>query len=363
MTGDRGILLVRPDHLGDVLLTLPAVAALRQLLPRRRITYLTPAGVSDVPRHSPIVDEIETLEFPEPTAPADPPGWSAVVTEASRRFEERFEVAILFRPRDPWSGALVARARIPVRVGFDHPETRPFLTHTLPVPTRRHVAVMGLDLVELGAECLGARVPPTRAPLHAEFRTTHDEEREAEEALRDVASVGSSPIVLHPGSGWRLKNWPALRWGLLASALERRHGVPPLLVSGPGEEELAASVVTASGWQAERLPRVLSLGGLAALHGRARVVVATDSGPLHLAAMVGAPVVGLYGPFGPDLFAPLSPSDRSRTVSVDLPCSPCGTLVTPPCGAVTEPACVTGIGVERVAAAVSELIAAAGPAD
>jgi ADP-heptose:LPS heptosyltransferase len=85
-------------------------------------------------------------------------------------------------------------------------------------------------------------------------------------------------------------------------------------------------------------------------------VVAADSGPLHLAAMMGTPVVGLYGPVSPLEFGPLCPPGRCRVVRVQLPCSPCGTLLDPPCGARAAPACVSGIGVEAVLAAAAELL-------
>ena len=357
MSGSDGILVVRPDHLGDVLLTLPAVAALRRALPGRRITYLTSTAAEAAAAHCPSVDETATLPFPDPTAPAAAPGWSDVVERAARRLRGHFEVAVVFRPSDPWSGALVERARIPVRVGFDHPATRPSLTVAVPVVERRHVALLALDAAAAAARSLGAELRPDGGAESAHFVTTAAEEREAQERLAAVPGVGRSPIILHAGTGWRLKNWPPERWGRLAAALTDRYGVAPLVVGGPGEERLVSAVVQESGGQAAALGNVLSLGGLAALHRRARVVVASDSGPLHLAALVGAPVVGLYGPFGPDLFAPLAPAGRYGTVRVDLPCSPCGTLVAPPCGATHEPACVTGITAEAVIAAIADLMA------
>jgi ADP-heptose:LPS heptosyltransferase len=87
-------------------------------------------------------------------------------------------------------------------------------------------------------------------------------------------------------------------------------------------------------------------------------VIATDSGALHLAAAVEAPVIGLYGPADPLEFGPWCPPERRRIVRVQLPCSPCRTLVDPPCGATREPACVTDITVDAVLAAIAELLGA-----
>ncbi|HEX2142315.1 MAG TPA: glycosyltransferase family 9 protein, partial [Candidatus Limnocylindria bacterium] len=99
----------------------------------------------------------------------------------------------------------------------------------------------------------------------------------------------------------------------------------------------------------------LSIGALAALHERARVVVGMDSGALHLAAAVGAPVVGLYGPFGADRVAPLGPVTRVRAIWRSLPCSPCGTLEAPPCGASHDPPCLLAVSVEDVIQSAVEL--------
>ena len=380
MTSARArVLLARPDHLGDVLLTLPAVAALRRALPRAHISYLVASEAGAVPGLCPAVDETYTLSFPPPTAPPDPPGWAELVAREARAMRGRFDVALLPRLADPWSGALAMAAGIPIRLGYAHPYTRPFLTAALPMPEPRHVVVLALDLVTTAVEYLGApgagstvgrardvgaeaRERSGLAPT-ACLAPTKAEEAEATAVLSSRATVvGTSPLVLHPGSGWPLKNWPARRWGELASALQRRYGVAPFVVGGPRERELVHSVVEASERRAAGLAGRLSLGGLAALHRRARLVIATDSGPLHLAAMAGAPVVGLYGPADPVEFGPWCPSSRQRVVRVQLPCSPCRTLVGPPCGATTEPACVTGIEVEAVLAAAADLLDAGEPA-
>jgi ADP-heptose:LPS heptosyltransferase len=173
-----------------------------------------------------------------------------------------------------------------------------------------------------------------------------------------VLAGESGPFVLHPGSGWPIKNWLPSRWGQAAATITRRYGVAPLVTGGPGEGALVRAVVDASGGRARGLAGRLSLGGLAALFRRARVVIATDGGPLHLAAMLGAPVVGLYGPADPIEFGPWCYADRRRIVRVHLPCSPCRTLDRPPCGEPTEPRCIRGITTEAVLDAITDLLGA-----
>jgi ADP-heptose:LPS heptosyltransferase len=350
------LLLARPDHLGDVLLTLPAAGLLRRVLPTARITYLVGQAGEDAARHCPHVDAVLVAPFPPPNAPFDGDEWAGIVARERGRVEGRFDIALVLRPGDPWSGALVAAARIPVRLGYDRPETRPFLTHALPLSPRRHARLMAVDLATGALEHFGVSVPRLPQVSVADcVRPTEAEQIEAATGLRE-ANIDDRPIVLHPGSGWPLKNWPSQRWGTVAAALAARHHTAPLVVGGPVEGGLVDAVVEASGRRAAKLNRPLSVGGLAALHRMARLVIATDSGPLHLAAMMGTPVVGLYGPADPLVFAPGNAAHRQRLVWMGLACSPCGRLDTPPCGAITGPACITGISVQAVLKATEALL-------
>ena len=347
------ILFIRPDHIGDVLLTLPAVAALRRALPDAFLAYAAPPGSAAVVERCRHVDAALPVRFP-PVGRGQSGGiaWPDTVRVEAPRLADAFDAALVVRPDDPWSGELVAAAGIPLRFGFDMPRTRPYLTDVVPVPESQHVSIDGFDLADalLAGVGVGARTTRILDPC---FAPSHDDEREACDLLSD-ADAPEAPIVLHPGSGWPLKNWPARRWRRVAVELAHRWRTRPLVAGTAAERGLAREV--ADGTPALELAGRLSLGALAAVHGRARLVVTTDSGALHLAAAMGAPVVGLFGPGDPVLFAPLAPPDRVRVVRVGLPCSPCGTLEHPPCGAAENPVCVTGIGVDSVVRAAAELL-------
>jgi heptosyltransferase III len=353
------ILFIRPDHIGDMLLTFPAVAALRHALPRARLVYAASAAAARLAKRCPHLDDVLAVPFP-PLGGSDSEdgAWRDTVRVAGARLAGRFDAALVVRPDDPWSGEVVARASIPIRLGFDMPRTRPYLTDALPVPGNRHVALDGFDLADalLARLSVGVRTVRRLDPVLAVSR---DDEAAASDVLTD-AGASEPLILLHPGSGWPLKNWPPPRWRLLAGELARRSGSRPVVAGTAAEGALVREVV--KGTAAIDLAGRLSLGALAAVHRRARLVVTTDSGALHLAAAVGAPVVGLFGPGDPFRFAPLAPPDRVRIVRIGLACSPCGTLEQPPCGAVREPDCVTGIGVEHVLRAADDLLAARPPA-
>lgn len=347
------ILLLRPDHLGDVLLTLPAAVALRRSVPEAHLAYAVAPAMATVPRHCPAVDEVHPVPFPPPDAVTSPAGWDGAVQAAAARLRGGFDVALVLRPDDPWSARLAAAAGIPVRIGLDQPRTRPFLTRTLPSPAGRHAVTMGHDLAAAALRPIGV---PLVAPVTERcFVPTEDEEAAIRKLL--AADAGRPPVVLHPASGWPLKSWPARRWAELAGWLHARTGTRPLVVGTTADRQVVATVVSAAAGAAAGLVDRLSVGELAALHRRALLVVGIDSGALHLAAMMGAPVVALFGPADPRVFAPAyGLGSRYIVVDAPLPCSPCGTLVDPPCGAVTAPACLAGITVAAVQAAAAELL-------
>lgn len=346
------ILIARPDHLGDVILTLPAAAALRAAIPNAHISFLVNTRLGDVARRCPEIDETYTVTFPQLTAPPDPTGWTAIVNRNVSKLSGRFDLIIIARPEDPWSGELAAAASIPIRVGYATANTEPFLTLALPFYEQGHVVIQTLDLVKAAADCLGVTIGDySDSFISGSFVPTTTEEAIADEVILEAPQAGANPIVFQPGSGWPLKNWVPERWGHLARMVRERWGIIPLVPGGPGEGSLVDSVVQASEGCAYGLAERLSVGALAALYKRASLVIALDSGPLHLAIMVGAPVVGVYTALDPVKWGPWSPPHKYRVISVPLSCSPCDCIYDPPCGVPIEPACSTGITTEMIISA------------
>src|SRR6266567_723180 len=133
----RRVLLLRPDHIGDVLLTAPAIALLRAALPDARLTYLVGPWSAAAARRGPCVDEVRTLVFPgftrHRTANFLSP-YALLLREAQRLRHEHFDLAIVLRPDHWWGALLVLAAGIPIRVGGRTPETIPLLTSAYPSP-------------------------------------------------------------------------------------------------------------------------------------------------------------------------------------------------------------------------------------
>jgi lipopolysaccharide heptosyltransferase II len=206
--------------------------------------------------------------------------------------------------------AMLARLAGARRVlGFDRAHLREPLARwaydDVAAPRGPHVVDKALAL----ADAAGA---PAAAPVF----TLVPPAAAREVVTRVRASLGIGPsqpfAVINPGAAWPNKRWPAERFGALAAEIHRRHGWRSIVVYGPGEDALAAGAVAAAqgpaGGAAELAPAT-GLGELLALLAAASLVVSGDTGPLHLAAALGRPVVGLYGPTDPARNGPWDAAD------------------------------------------------------
>jgi heptosyltransferase-1 len=156
------------------------------------------------------------------------------------------------------------------------------------------VPTQGVHMIEQAVEVCAAAAAEPLSPVLPPLPVNHEAELWADGVLRDV---GRRPVVLlSPGAGWGAKRWPAERYGAVASDLHQQ-GCLVLVNAGPEEQAIAAEVVRASGGVA--LAPEFTLERLIALTRRVCLVIAGDTGPLHLACALGKPVVGIYGPTDP----------------------------------------------------------------
>lgn len=289
---DERFLAIKLGSLGDLVFTLPAVAALRQALPAARIDWVVERHWYPLLEGNPDVNEIIIL---------DRGSTPAFLFTAWRLRSLRYTCAIDFQGL--YKSALLARiSGAPQRVGFSRryarePAASIIYTRRI-TPQRPHMVQQNLALVEP----FGARNSQYRFPLRV---------RPAAEALlrAKLESAGLQDFfVLSPGGGWRSKCWPPERYGALHRELARLTGLRGVISFGPNERPLAEAARRAAG---SPEPAVLDMdvAQLMALVRRARLVVAGDSGPLHLAVAFGTPVVGLYGPTAPERNGPFSPAD------------------------------------------------------
>jgi lipopolysaccharide heptosyltransferase I len=303
-------LIVRLGALGDIVHGLPALAALRASFPDARIDWLVDR------RHLAMLELVPALTG---RLSIDTRRWSGQsglgrVVKALRR--ARYQVAIDLQGLI--KSAVLARLSGAVRIiGFDRAQAREgwaaaCYTETVDPGRRTHVVDRGLAL----AEAAGGRRPataefPLRIPASA-----------APDAVRRALGLGASDgfSALNPGAAWPNKRWPPERFGALAATIYLRWGLRSIVLWGPGEEALAGAVSHASDGAALPAPST-TLADLAAVLRAARLVVAGDTGPLHLAAALGTPVVGLFGPTDPARNGPWAPADVTVSRSARCRCS------------------------------------------
>ena len=272
-------LIVRLTSLGDLVHTIPAVAALRASFPTATIDWVVDE------RFLPLVEMVTCINETIPLGRSIPDVLGCIGRLRRARYTCALDLQGTYR-----SAVLAWLSGVRRRIGRTREATREpgaalFYTEHV-VPTGRHIVDMTVDLaVRAGARPQAEPQFPLRVPENALRAVREKLAREG---------VPGDHVVISPGGGWKSKCWPPERFGALAAELLRRDGVRSVVNIAPGEEELAAGIVQAAGSPA---PPVVSVAipELAALLAQARLVVAGDTGPLHLAAALGTRVVGLFG--------------------------------------------------------------------
>jgi heptosyltransferase-1 len=288
------ILIVKLGSIGDIVHTLPALAAMRQELPRAEISWVVERRAAEILRDNPFVDSLIEVDTKAMRRwPMSGETLLAPRQQLRRLRASSFDLALDFQGL--LKSAAISRLSGARRTyGFSRPALREpasrfLLSKTVHIPPRTHVIHKNL-LLASGA--LGIKVPGRAEELRFPIATGAEHEREAEEAAEGLEA---GYAILNPGGGWATKLWSAERFGALADELWTRQGLRSLITYGPGELELAERVV-ASGRSAHTRAVSLSLKGFYALARRAQVYVGGDTGPTHLAVAAGTPVVGLFGP-------------------------------------------------------------------
>jgi len=297
----RRLLIVRLSAMGDIIHALPAVTALRHAFPNATIGWIVEERWAELlcsvrtPRFGsrsnqrPLVDRVHTVNTARWRSDLlSNRTWEEIATGLSHLRGARYEVAVDFQGAvrsallARWSGAATI-------YGFAQPrENAASMFYSRQVIARgKHVIEQSLSLAEAVAG------HPLQMP-RVEF--PHDPTIEAEIDRRLYDHQIGDFAILNPGAGWGAKQWPARRFGYVGKKLAE-DGLRSIINFGPGEEELARAVETSSGGAAEAV--ACSISELIALTRRARLFIGGDTGPMHLAAALGVPVVGIFGPTDP----------------------------------------------------------------
>jgi len=286
------ILIVRLGALGDIVHAVPAAAALRRAYPTARIDWLVEARHREFVELVRVVNQVLVVDAPTIG------GWVRAVKQVRG---SRYDVALDLQGL--MKSAVFARASGASRViGFSiwhlrEKSARPFYSDVDAADdSPRHVIHKNLHLLRtIGVESSTIEFPlqPVSSPA-------------VEDVQRELA--GAPYVLINPGAAWPNKRWPTERFGAIAAFLREVRGLRSLVLWGPGEAPLAHAVAEASDGAAMVAPPT-RLGDLLELSRAAVLMVSGDTGPLHIAAAAGTPIVAIFGPTDPLRNGPFAPED------------------------------------------------------
>lgn len=343
------VLCFRLERIGDLLMTMPALAELRAALPGAVIDLVVGSWNREIASAVPGINGVESLDAAWLARGDGGLGAAALVRQAARWRREPYDLAINFEP-DIRTNAALAATGARTRAGFASGGGGAFLDVALDYDPASHTADNALRLVRA---TLGLEDGPVPQPV---LRLPDANRDEASRLLRSLD--GARKIGLHVSGGRPIKQWPEERFRDVARHLVADRDASIVLTGTPADQSQVRIV-------RDGLPpsRVLDLSTEANLLTVAAVlqaldlVVTGDTGPMHLAHAVGTPVVAVFGPSDPARYAPRGL--RDRVVRVDLPCSPCNRIRLPPARCVGHtPDCLADIEAAAVLAVIDEALGA-----
>lgn len=273
------VLVVCPSWVGDAVMATPVFRALRATLPSTRLVLVHRPGLEDLLRGGAWFDE---------SCLALKGGLLGPFT-SGRRLRSLNADAALLLPNSFRTALMVRVANIPVRVGYARDRRRGLLTHPVPWEPRARPTTTADDYRALGCAALGLEMIDPRTDLGV----TPEEAAGAETLLEGVRRPF---VVLNPGGNREDKRWPAERFARVAEHLGETRGLGVVVTGSPSERETLDHLVAAAPEAVDLSARGLTLGTLKGVLRASSLLISNDTGPRHIAAALGIPVVGLFGP-------------------------------------------------------------------
>lgn len=344
------IAVLRASALGDFVFALPAFEALRSAYPAAEVVLFgrewhrsfLDGRCGPIDRVIPVPPVRGVTLAPEAEETADAAKAQERFCEAMR--QERFDLAIQLHGGGRYSNALLQRFGATRTIALKTVDA-PALDAWIPYIYYQHEVLRCLEVVALaGAPAVG---------IEPRLQVTQSDQVEAAAVL---GPMSAAPLaILHPGASDPRRRWPAAKFAAVGDALARAGARVAVTGTGP-EQGLVAELLGAMHAPAQNLSSRLSIGGLAGVLARASVVISNDSGPLHLAAAVGAPTVGIYWCGNLINAGPHSRARHRPLLSWQLHCSECGADCTRDrCDHLVS--YVADVSVDEVASAALELMA------
>lgn len=351
----RRILVIRLDLLGDLMLSVPAIRAVRRRWPRAELVALVLPYTAPLLAHIPEVDRVITFD-PNRLRPSGTPWrpavWADLLGLIRRLRAQKFDAALALY--GPWAGLLAYLSGARFRVGYGAESHPKFFNLALPgrrYLERRHEAEYTLSVA--------AAVGAVGGPDDYWLRPLPEAQARLEARLAALGVPPGLPLIgVQAGAAnGAAKQWYPEKWAAAAGELARRRGAGVILTGTARERPLAEAIRAALGVPAWNLAGETDIPGLVALLGRLELFLAGDTGPMHLATALGVPTVAVHGPTDPALSGPWPPG-RAVVVRLELPCSPCYDLTDAAVCPLGHHNCLRLLGPGAVVAAAEEALRA-----
>jgi lipopolysaccharide heptosyltransferase II len=333
-TAAKNILCIRLDTIGDVIMTTPAMRVLKHSQPDRRITLMTSSAGAAIASLIPELDDLIVYDSPWLKATAPRLNSEPEYAMIERLRQAQFDAAVIFTvySQNPLPSAFLCyMAGIPLRLAHCHENPYQLLTDWIkdPEPEQftRHEVRRQLDLVA-SVGCAGAADPAEKTQQERMLlRVPEEAKYRVQQLLAELGIDRSQPwLVIHPGATAPSRRYPPEQFAIAARKLVQDAGMQVLFTGTQPEQELVESIRLTMGLPSYSLVDCLKLDELAALLAIAPLLISNNTGPVHIAAAVGTPVVDLYALTNPQHTPWGVPN---RVLFHDVPCRICYKSICP----------------------------------
>ena len=304
----KKILCIKPRGIGDIVLSTIILDDLKKTFPSAEIHYLTETFAKDAFANNSLIAKVHTMEKT-----------GFVLKVAARLRKEKYDLII-----DLWSNPRSAQitflTHAKYRVGFSY-RGRKYAYNILGTSEKgeHHAAEHNLELLKaLGIEITSKRI---------HFYVSDGDNNWAKEFIRLNLPIDKKIVGIIPSGGWASKRCDANKWVEICNAIKQKYDVVFLILWGPGDESDSNYIKSNLKDDAVLIPEV-KIGKLSALIKNCDIVIANDSGPMHIAAALGVPTLGIFGPTNPKAHGPYSPNS-DYVIKEDLHCIICNKLRCP----------------------------------
>ena len=304
----KKILCIKPRGIGDIILSTIILDDLKKTFPSAEIHYLTETFAKDAFANNSLIAKVHTMEKT-----------GFVLKVAARLRKEKYDLII-----DLWSNPRSAQitflTHAKYRVGFSY-RGRKYAYNILGTSEKgeHHASEHNLELLKaLGIEITSKRI---------HFYVSDGDNNWAKEFIRLNLPIDKKIVGIIPSGGWASKRCDANKWVEICNAIKQKYDVVFLILWGPGDESDSNYIKSILKDDAVLIPEV-KIGKLSALIKNCDIVIANDSGPMHIAAALGVPTLGIFGPTNPKAHGPYSPNS-DYVIKEDLHCIICNKLRCP----------------------------------